>query len=160
MADGSKGKIKFLGISLGGSTMTVSDRSSDWLNSSKTLTDQLRELNEETSSHVTWSVEGKRVVPRSFNVAKLTASSLSKSLTFSHVKRRYTEAPFSRRTALYLKRSQVPRSEIQDLKVALAGIKTQQEAKGAELDHLKAQQEVKGVELEWLKATWKHSKVL
>ena len=61
------------------------------------FSNKLRELNEESSKDVTWTIDGTRVIPKSLNVAKLTSSSLKETLTFTHIRRKHIEAPFNRR---------------------------------------------------------------
>ena len=58
---------------------------------------QLRDLNEESSKDVQWTLDGKRVIPQSLNVAKLTLKSFEKTMTFTRISKKHLEAPFKRR---------------------------------------------------------------
>jgi hypothetical protein len=48
------------------------------------------------SSDVQWEIKGNKVVPKSLNVAKLTTEALLKTITFNKVRRRLTQAAFTR----------------------------------------------------------------
>lgn len=67
----------------------------------RSRSDQLRELNEETKNEAQWEIEGDRVIPKSLNVARLTRSKISKTLTFNRIRMQSFEAPFHRTFSLY-----------------------------------------------------------
>lgn len=76
----------------------------------RSLSDQLRALNEETKNEAHWEIEGDRVIPKSLNVARLTRAKLSKTLTFNRIRMQTFEAPFHRTFSLYTLRTSVSAS--------------------------------------------------
>ena len=67
----------------------------------KSLNDQLRELNTLNLNDIQWTIEGNRVIPKSFNVAKFGRSGLTKTLSFKRVRLVTHDAPFVREFAIY-----------------------------------------------------------
>jgi hypothetical protein len=61
----------------------------------KSLDDQLSDLNRESSNHVKWEIEGNKVVPKWLNVAKLQRSKMSSELRFNRIRRQIFSAPFN-----------------------------------------------------------------
>ncbi len=57
---------------------------------------QLSELNQMKSSDVQWEITGNKVIPKTLNVAKVTAGSFEKTITFKQVRRELTKAAFKR----------------------------------------------------------------
>jgi hypothetical protein len=57
---------------------------------------QLSELNQMKSSDVQWEITGNKVIPKTLNVAKVTAGSFEKTITFKQVRRELTKAAFNR----------------------------------------------------------------
>ena len=97
--EGADGKGSFLGIGLSGSYKMIRDKSSDWLSSSKSINDQLRELNDFSKKELVWAIDGRRVVPRTTQVPKVTSGSFGQTLTFHRVRWKLVEALFNRKTA-------------------------------------------------------------
>lgn len=83
------------------STSFVTTSQSDWTRGSKSLDSQLKELNTASVNEAQWLIEGKKVVPKSLYVAKLSRSNFSRTLTFSRVRRQLYDSPFIRTLVLY-----------------------------------------------------------
>lgn len=90
-----------LGIfGLSGSVKTVKERENAWSKSSRSLDDQLTELNKETKNEVEWKFDGEKIVPKSLNLAKLVKSKFKKDISFERIKRVVKDVKFKRNFVL------------------------------------------------------------
>ena len=113
-------KSKSFGI--GGKAFKVS-ASLNWARSNskstttdtKSLNDQLSELNTVSQKDVQWDIVGTKVVPKSLSVAQLSRSKLGKTLSFSRVRVQSFQAPFDRQFAIYTNRPTVSISFLEAL---------------------------------------------
>lgn len=113
---GGGGSLSFMGIfSLGGTGGKVTESSSHWLQSNKSLSDQLIELNKEVKDEIEWMFEGEKIVPKSINVAKLVRSKFSQTLIFTRIRKQYYEAPFLRKLSMYTIRATAEKDEIEKI---------------------------------------------
>ncbi|RMZ93392.1 hypothetical protein BpHYR1_010663, partial [Brachionus plicatilis] len=110
----------------------VSESSSEWFKSNKSLTDQLNELNRYVNDEVEWQFEGDKIVPKSISVAKLARGQFSGTMTFNRVRKQFYEAPFIRKFTLYISSATEEKSEIEIMKNCIQGYREQLEALGSE----------------------------
>ena len=90
----------FFGINFGGSASYATSQSSYWESSNTLFTNQLNELNTYFENEVQWERKGNIIVPKSINVSKLSKALFQRDMSFSRVKREYTEAPYKRQFLL------------------------------------------------------------
>ena len=90
----AKASASFLGI--GGSLSDRYSGSEDNEIKSKTLNDELLELNIASRDEVQWELEGTKVVPKTINVARLQKAKFRTSMTFSRVRLEKFNASFQR----------------------------------------------------------------
>lgn len=103
-------------------------RSADWSRShstggssgSRSLNDQLQELNAAAQNEAQWDVQGTRVVPKTLNVARLTRAKLKKTLVFNRIRMQTFDAPFQKDFALYTLQSTVDQATVDDLTTRVA----------------------------------------
>jgi hypothetical protein len=67
-------------LSIQASVSWAKDNSNESMNSNKSLSDQLTELNKETHNDIEWKFDGNKIIPKSLNVARLQKSSFSSLL--------------------------------------------------------------------------------
>lgn len=65
----------------------VDSREDSWKSSSKSLSDQLDELNEYSKNHVVWKEEQTKIIPKTLSLAKIVKSSFQNGLKFERIKR-------------------------------------------------------------------------
>lgn len=121
----SQSRTGGFGFNIGKFGLTTNwGRSNEQKSSSKdkSLSDQLRELNEETNNEAKWEIEGDRVIPKSLNVARLTRAKMSKSLTFNRIRMQTFEAPFHRTFSLYTLTASVSASFLDQLPARIASL--------------------------------------
>jgi len=68
---------------------------------SRSLQDQLAMLNRASRDQVKWEIQGTKVIPKSLNVAKVSRSRLSSTMTFSRIRAQEFTAAFSQKFSLY-----------------------------------------------------------
>lgn len=71
------------------------------------LSDQLNELNTASRDESEWEFDGDKVIPKSFNVARLSRSIFGNTITFSRIRSHKTSAPFIHRFNIYTRRPPV-----------------------------------------------------
>ena len=76
----------------------------DWAKSGKKFDDQLKELNKFTDNTVEWKFDGKKIVPKSLNVAKINKSKFQKKLTFFKIKNKLSDHLFIKKISLVTKK--------------------------------------------------------
>jgi hypothetical protein len=76
----------------------------DWAKSGKNFDDQLKELNKFSDNTVEWKFDGKKIVPKSLNVAKINKSKFQKKLTFYKIKNVLSDHLFSKKISLTTKK--------------------------------------------------------
>ena len=111
----------------GGNFMGIG-ASADWARSNskseaaktKPVNKQVKELNTFSKDVVTWEIEGDRVVPKSWNVARVSRTKLGKTLSFSRVRAKSYSAPFERQFALHTNRATafVPAADLSSSRIA------------------------------------------
>jgi len=67
----------------------------------KSLNDQLTELNRKSDIGIKWEIEGTRVIPKSINVVRISRAKMTKTLTFTRVQRKQFSASFKKEFSLY-----------------------------------------------------------
>jgi len=77
----------------------------DWGQSSKSVDDQLRELNNHSENHIKWEREGLKIVPKSLNVARISKATLTRNMTINRVRKRFVDAKFKRSYDIYVDES-------------------------------------------------------
>ena len=95
--------VGFMGIEL--SANWASSNSKGNSAESKSLNDQLRELNTVSQKDMQWEIVGDKIVPKSLNVARLARTKLSKTLSFSRIKVQTYLVSFERKFAMHDSRS-------------------------------------------------------
>lgn len=100
--------------------------------STKTLDEQLKEINSMKHSDITFKVEGTRIVPKSLFVARVQQSSVSRALTLNRVRIQTSDVLFQRSLSLYTTRAFPGPSQLRtcqelsaslfDLKNVIAGL--------------------------------------
>ena len=83
------------------STNWAKSNSEGSISESKSLNDQLRELNTVSQKDIQWDIVGEKIVPKSLNVARLARSKLSKTLSFSRIKVQTYLVSFERKFAMH-----------------------------------------------------------
>ena len=101
----AKTGIKILGMKIGFEPEVTWSGSETSNSKVKSLEEQLNELNEQSQNDMKWEFGGTRVVPKSLNVARLTRSKFSKTLTFNRVRTQSHISQFSRHFPLYTHRA-------------------------------------------------------
>ena len=81
------------------------DNSMSSKDDTKSLNDQLHQLNEASQNRIEWMVEGDVVVPKRLNVARLQRSSFGHGMTFQRVRIQSFSAPFEREFSIYTRDS-------------------------------------------------------
>lgn len=107
------GKAGFFKLSASANWANANSKSS--VSDDRSLSDQLRELNSASQEEAQWDVQGNVVRPKSLNVARLTRSRMSKTLTFSRIRIQSFNAPFQRSFAVYTLRSTISASFLEQL---------------------------------------------
>jgi len=85
---GSYGPIS---ASVKASSSFAEDNKDRWVNSEKSLDDQLNELNTYNEGKIEFAFKGEKIYPKSLQVAKIQKSLLKKDLEFSRIKNFYYE---------------------------------------------------------------------
>lgn len=86
------------------------------------ISDQLRELNSATRDESEWMEEGRRIVPKTLNVARLSRGNLSKRLAFERIRIKTFSAPFQRFFTLYTLRATILDSVLDQLTTRIDGL--------------------------------------
>jgi len=71
------------------------------LQDTKSLNDQLTELNRKSDNNIKWEIEGTRVVPKSINVVRISRARMTKTLKFTRVQRKQFSNSFKKEFSLY-----------------------------------------------------------
>ena len=77
----------------------------------KTLDDQLKELNRESKEYIQWKFNGRKVVPQSINVARVTRAFFSKDLKLPSYKKKSYEFLFNRSVVFYTNKFKMEKTE-------------------------------------------------
>lgn len=118
--------LSFLGVfGAESSASYVNSRKKEWIDTNKSLNDQLNELNSYHQNDIEWSIQGNKLIPKSMRVSLMKKASFSQTFVFSRIRKELYEAPFKRKFSLYLWRS---------LKSASYLIETSEELKKLELN--------------------------
>ena len=72
---------------------------------SRSINDQLYELNTLSRQDVQWDIVGNKVIPKSLNVARLSRTKLGTTLSFNRVRVQSFVAPFDRQFAIHTNRA-------------------------------------------------------
>lgn len=89
---------------------------------SRSLSDQLKELNTASRDESEWMEEGRRIVPKTLNVARLSRGNLSKRLAFERIRIKTFSAPFQRFFTLYTLRTTILDSALDQLTLRIDGL--------------------------------------
>jgi hypothetical protein len=66
------------------------------MNSNKSVSDQVKEINKLTQNNIEWKFDGNKIVPKSLNVARLHKSLFSKSLKINRIRRKIFVSEFKK----------------------------------------------------------------
>ena len=91
--------VGFMGVQL--STNWASSNSKASTFNTKSLNDQLRELNTVSQKDMQWEIVGEKIIPKSLNVARLARSKLSKTVSFSRIKVQTYLVSFERKFTMH-----------------------------------------------------------
>jgi len=74
------------------SSSTYSENNKDrWINSEKSLDDQLKELNTYNEGKIEFAFKGEKIYPKSLQVAKIQKSMFKKDIVFERIRNEYNE---------------------------------------------------------------------
>jgi hypothetical protein len=105
LSAGATATVSFFGIN--GSVNWARNNAKKTSDETKSLNDQLHELNLVSHNDIRWAIEGNRVIPKSLNVARLSRSKTARSLKFQRVRLQQYSAAFDRTFGLYTSRAAV-----------------------------------------------------
>ena len=90
----------FAGFTAGASYNQAKERQTESEKSGKSINDQLNEFNKQSDTTVEYKFDGKKVIPKSLKVAKLTKSKFKKSINFSRIKKTLKKYLFNTKFSL------------------------------------------------------------
>lgn len=96
---GVKG-LEALGMNGDLSVGYVRNNQEKWMESEKSLRDQLAELNRESQDNVEWDIQGEMIVPKSLNLTRLIKSNFKKDLLFERIRRELSDFIFNKKFTL------------------------------------------------------------
>jgi len=99
--DGGSAGGSFMGIGAEASFNTAREKQSENEKTKKTLDDQLKEINNAETNHVIWKREGKKIVPKSLKVSKMSKVKFSKGFAFKKEVKVLDEVKFSENFTLH-----------------------------------------------------------
>ena len=84
---GTSVKGEYAGFSASASFNYVKEKEQSWSNSSKSLDDQLKELNSHSKDNIEWEIEGEKIVPKSLKVSQIFKTDFNEKRNFEWIKR-------------------------------------------------------------------------
>lgn len=84
------------GVDVNSSARIAQAKEHEWENSGKNLTQQLNELNDETTDEITWEIKGEKITPKNIALTKLVKSQFSRNFTIENCRRVNRDVIFER----------------------------------------------------------------
>jgi hypothetical protein len=99
--DGGGGGGSFMGFGAQASFNVARENQKENERSKKTLDEQLKEINNAETSHVVFERKGKKIVPKSLRVSKVSRAKFAKSFSFKKEVKVLDEAKFNEKFTLH-----------------------------------------------------------
>ena len=101
-------KALFQPLDINSTINIVNKKENAWkTDSSKSLNDQLIELNKESQNEIEWKLDENRIIPKSLKVSKLIRNQFKKSISFNRIFKKEYEKTFVRSFDLYSSKKKI-----------------------------------------------------